>query len=116
MTSVARPALVGMHRTSGTPLAGLDHLKQSITDILTTPLGSRVMLPEYGSNLPRMVDLPLNGGWIAAAQAESQRALAHWEPRVQLSQIQILSILDGKIDMQISGTYLGSDVVLQVSL
>ena len=42
--------MIGMDRRTGLPLSGIEHLRQSIEDILTTPLGSRRMLPEYGSN------------------------------------------------------------------
>ena len=59
-------SLTGLNRITGQPLSGYEHLKQSIADILTTPVGSRVMRPEYGSHLPRMVDLPVNEGWISA--------------------------------------------------
>ncbi|MEE2577407.1 phage baseplate protein, partial [Pseudomonas aeruginosa] len=43
--------MIGMDRRSGLPLSGLAHLKQSVEDNLTTPLGSRRMRPEYGSKL-----------------------------------------------------------------
>jgi hypothetical protein len=38
-------------------LEGIDHLKQSIIDILTTPIGSRVMRRDYGSRLFELVDI-----------------------------------------------------------
>ena len=38
--------LIGMSRDSGQALTGIAHLKQSIRDILSTPLGSRRMRPE----------------------------------------------------------------------
>ncbi|RDD34244.1 baseplate assembly protein W [Wolbachia endosymbiont of Cylisticus convexus] len=34
----------GMSATSGKELEGLDHLKQSIIDILTTPVNSRIIV------------------------------------------------------------------------
>ncbi|GDD08501.1 phage baseplate assembly protein [Escherichia coli] len=37
--------MLGMDRNTGKPLSGVDHICQSIVDILTTPLGTRVMLP-----------------------------------------------------------------------
>ncbi len=37
----------GMSAETGKALEGLEHLKQSITDILTTPIGSRIMRREY---------------------------------------------------------------------
>ncbi|HCF6085938.1 TPA: phage baseplate protein, partial [Pseudomonas aeruginosa] len=38
--------MIGLDRRTGQPLSGVAHLKQSIEDILTTPLGTRRMRPE----------------------------------------------------------------------
>ena len=51
---------IGMNRETGKSIDGVDHLRQSVTDILTTRIGQRVMLRKYGSNLPELVDLPTN--------------------------------------------------------
>ncbi len=37
----------GMNANTGKELEGIEHLKQSIIDILTTPIGSRVMRRDY---------------------------------------------------------------------
>ena len=76
--------MIGLDRRTGEAISGLDHLRQSIEDILTTPLGSRRMRPEYGSKLRRYVDMPVNEGWKSAVQAEVARALGRWEPRLRL--------------------------------
>lgn len=107
--------MIGVDRQTGQPLSGLDHLKQSIEDILTTPLGSRRMRPEYGSHLRRFVDLPVNEGWKSAVQAEVARALGRWEPRVQLERVRVVSVLDGQIGLELTGQYLGSSAVVEVS-
>lgn len=107
--------LVGLNRTTGAAMTGVEHLRQSIRDILTTSVGSRVMRPEYGSHLPRMVDLPVNKGWASAAQAEVARALGRWEPRITLSRITVLSVVDGSVTMTLAGQYRGDDVVLEIT-
>ncbi|HDS1725074.1 GPW/gp25 family protein [Pseudomonas putida] len=107
--------MIGVDRRTGQPLSGLDHLKQSIEDILTTPLGSRRMRPDYGSNLRRFVDLPVNEGWKSAVQAEVARALGRWEPRVQLERVKVISVLDGQIGLELTGQYLGNSAVVEVS-
>jgi len=107
--------MIGVDRQTGQPLSGLDHLKQSIEDILTTPLGSRRMRPEYGSNLRRFVDLPVNEGWKSAVQAEVARALGRWEPRVQLERVKVVSVLNGQIGLELTGRYLGNSAVVEVS-
>ncbi|EKT4540190.1 Lysozyme [compost metagenome] len=107
--------MIGVDRRTGQPLSGLDHLKQSIEDILTTPLGSRRMRPDYGSNLRRFVDLPVNDGWKSAVQAEVARALGRWEPRVQLERVKVVSVLDGQIGLELTGQYLGNSAVVEVN-
>ena len=47
-----------MSRTTGQRLEPLAHLRQSIGDILSTPIGSRVMRREYGSLVPALIDKP----------------------------------------------------------
>jgi phage baseplate assembly protein W len=107
--------MIGMDGITGKPLTGLDHLRQSIGDILSTPLGSRRMRPEYGSNIRRYVDLPVNEGWKGAVQAEAARALRRWESRVELSSIRVVSVLGGKITFQLAVDYQGERKTLEVS-
>jgi phage baseplate assembly protein W len=108
-------SMIGMDRHTGQPISGVEHLRQSIADILATPLGSRRYRPEYGSTLRRFVDLPVNEGWKSAVQAEVARALQRWEPRLRLERVRVLSVLNGAIDIQVSGEYLGEGVLLEVS-
>lgn len=108
--------MIGLDRRTGQPLAGIAHLRQSIEDILTTPLGSRRMRPEYGSQLRRYVDLPVNEGWKSAVQAEVARALGRWEPRLKLERVKVVAVLDGQISLALSGRYLGDEALVEVSV
>ena len=108
--------MIGMDRHTGLPISGIDHLLQSIEDILTTPIGSRLMRPEYGSTVRRFVDLPVSEGWKSAVQAEAARALNRWEPRLDLTRVQVLSVLNGRITFRLSGTYKGDSELLEVTV
>lgn len=116
-------ALVGMSRETGKPITGLEHLRQSIADILTTPRGSRRMRPLYGSELPRMVDLPVTKGWVSAVQAEVASSLAsrrdaagreYGEPRIRLRSVKVHAIDDGRISFTLIGEYLGETISLDL--
>ncbi|MDP9524679.1 GPW/gp25 family protein [Pseudomonas protegens] len=107
--------MIGMDRRTGLSLSCIEHVRQSIEDILTTPLGSRRMRPEYGSNLRRYVDLPVTGGWKSAVQAEVARALLRWEPRLKLERVSVVAVVGGQISFQLTGQYLGSSTVLEVT-
>ena len=105
----------GMNREAGTDLSGFDHLRQSVIDILTTSKGTRVMRRDYGSNLLRLVDRPVNQSLIAALRAETVDALAKWEPRLRCERVNLLEAGQGFVVMDITFTYLpdGQEVTLQ---
>lgn len=109
-------ALIGSSRDNGRAMTGIEHLRQSIADIITTPVGSRVMRPEYGSYMPRMVDLPTNKGMISALQSEISRCVGRWEPRLKLSRCVIKSVINGAMTIEIHGNYLGKDTTFEVTV
>ncbi len=105
----------GTNALDGSSLSGIDHLKQSMRDILTTPLGSRVMRREYGSALLSLVDAPMNRGTVSAVYAAAVEALSKWEPRVRVTKISIPNAAPGKLELSIEGMYLpdGQPITLQ---
>lgn len=98
--------MAGMHNTTGEALEGLDHLKQSIRDILTTPLGSRVMRRDYGSRLFELVDAPLNDETIIEVYAATAEALDRWEPRFLLRRVALTASAAGSAEIMVEGDYL----------
>ncbi|MNJ51080.1 Lysozyme [compost metagenome] len=107
--------MIGMDRRTGQSVSGLAHLRQSIEDILATPVGSRRMRPEYGSQLRRYVDLPVNEGWKSAVQAEVARSLGRWEPRLKLERVRVTAVVGGQITLQLTGQYLGNSAIIEVT-
>ena len=99
-----RVKMLGMDRNTGKLLSGTDHIRQSIVDILTTPLGTRVMLPEYGSKLFDLVDNPTDPSLAMRIIMESAGAIARWEPRVRIDRINVLAVDIGKITILIIAT------------
>lgn len=77
----------GMDRETGKPLAGTDHLKQSIADILGTPLGTRLGRREYGSMLPQLLDQPNNELGRLRIYAATALALLRQEGRARISRV-----------------------------
>lgn len=81
--------MTGMDAATGKPLAGLDHLRQSIADILRTPIGTRVARREYGSFLPELIDQPMNAANRMRLVAATALALLRWEPRLRLTHVAV---------------------------
>jgi phage baseplate assembly protein W len=77
----------GMNKSDGTAIDDIDHIRQSITDILTTPVGSRVMRREYGSDIFTLLDAPINGATKMRLMAATVMAIINWEPRVKVTSI-----------------------------
>jgi phage baseplate assembly protein W len=101
--------------TSGQALTGIDHLRQSIRDILTTRKGTRVVCRDYGSRLPELVDRPINPAFEMDVYAATADALARWEPRFELTRVSITEADEGRIVLKLEGVYRpdGTNLVLQ---
>lgn len=99
--------MAGMSRDTGAALGGFDHLRQSITDILTTPLGTRVHRRDYGSRIIGLVDRPINQSLVADMVAAAAEALDRWEPRLKVERLTIESVTaEGQITLSLDGYYL----------
>lgn len=106
----------GMNAQTGHWIGGLEHLKQSIRDILATPLITRVMRRPYGSRLFDMVDAPLNRRAITAIHAATADALYRYEPRFLLKQITLTAVDAAHVDMTVHGLYLYDNGMNTLSL
>jgi phage baseplate assembly protein W len=97
----------GVNANNGKRLGGADHLKQSIRDILTTRIGTRVMRREFGSRLPELVDNPTGELLKVELFAATAEALARWEPRFRLDRVYLQSATeDGRITLALEGRIL----------
>lgn len=72
----------GLNSATGGAIADLAHIQQSIRDILTTPVGTRVMRRRYGSDVPTLIDQPLNDITRLRVMSAAVAAIVRWEPRV----------------------------------
>ncbi|HAV5431524.1 TPA: baseplate assembly protein [Acinetobacter baumannii] len=67
----------------------IQHIYQSIQDILTTPIGTRIMREEYGSLIQQLIDGPFDEILQMQLYAATATAIMRWEPRVNLLSISI---------------------------
>jgi phage baseplate assembly protein W len=95
----------GTDKNTGKTLSGINHLRQSVGDILMTPLGSRVMRRDYGSRLFELVDALLNGTTLLDIYTATAEALARWEPRFALQNVSLSSAQGGVVTLDLSGVY-----------
>ena len=98
--------MIGLDASTGKQLSGMAHLRQSVCDILTTPIGTRVMRRDYGSRLYRLVDAPMNDATRLDMMAASYEALETWEPRLTVDLVSVEMPEPGSVVVSIVGQYL----------
>ena len=79
----------GLNKQNGTAIDNLAHLQQSVADILTTPIGTRLMRRDYGSALLDLIDQPANGATLLRVFAATASAIMKWEPRIKVKSINL---------------------------
>jgi uncharacterized protein len=109
--------LTGLSRTTARIIDLDAHLSQSIADILTTPIGTRVMRRDYGSDLPLLIDAPMNGETMIDLFAATADALDRWEPRFTLRRVQASDAsAGGTLSLTLTGDVAGVTAVQEVAL
>ncbi|MBF5003365.1 GPW/gp25 family protein [Diaphorobacter sp. NR2-3-3-1] len=110
-----------MNRNTGQRINMLEHVRQSVTDILSTPIGSRVMRRTYGSLVPALIDQPDNLSTQTRVFSAVASALMRWEPRIKVSKMSLTRDADvpGRVTINIDCAYTGQfsrDASLSLSL
>ncbi|MBQ0955315.1 GPW/gp25 family protein [Serratia symbiotica] len=93
----------GMNPDGTGLLTDTEQLWNSVHDVLTTPLASRVMRRDYGSLLPDLLDSPQNETTRLQCMSAAVIALSMWEPRIALNGINISYSKDGVVTAELAG-------------
>ncbi len=67
----------------GSIVTGVDDVNQCIAIILTTPKGSDVLRPTFGTDLWKYIDAPISQAGPAVVREVTQ-SITQWEPRVKV--------------------------------
>lgn len=99
----------GMNNTTGKTIDGIAHLRQRLTDVLTTPKGTRVMRRGYGCDLFELLDQTMNESWLVrcyAAIAEAVDNPINGLPDFLLERVRTSELRDDGGVFDLIGTYL----------
>lgn len=100
-----------LDRETMRPIGEWDHVLQSIGMILATPLRTRVMRREFGSELSDLIGRPMTPQIVLAVYAASALAIAQWEPRFTLTGVEMgKATAEGRLSMMIYGVFRGDQV------
>ncbi|MCP3940520.1 MAG: phage baseplate protein [Desulfobacteraceae bacterium] len=97
-----------MNRRTGKAISGIPCLEQSIEDILSTRIGSRIMRKNYGSRIYDFIDAPINQVTTILIYAAIAEALFVWEPRIEILKIQASIKKPGQWTFDLTFNYLAS--------
>lgn len=112
-----RPKYYAMYRGPGLPTANTPQINppervdvnlifDSITQIVMTRLGERLMLPQFGSRIFELIGEPLNQVFEYLVQQYLTNALIQWEPRARIANVSFLYGQDGQgTDHSVQVTY-----------
>lgn len=76
-------------------------VEDSIKDILLTPIGSRVMLPEYGSRIFELIDRRVDDDFMADLACYVIEAVEKWEKRVKIDEVKLISSNNHRLNFKI---------------
>ena len=74
------------------------------------------MRRDYGSRLFALVDAPLNQTTKVDLYAATAEALRKWEPRLKVTSVKTKSLVPGRVELELYGTYGGTAVFLVVAV
>ncbi|MFT8662627.1 GPW/gp25 family protein [Zymomonas mobilis] len=95
---------VSFNRLTGAVITGMAHIIQSVDDILTTPIGTRICRRDYGSLIPYLIDQPFNATTAIRVYAATAQALSNWEPRLSIQSVNMIRDDTGAVSLSIRST------------
>ena len=105
-----------MSRLNGRSISDLEHIKQSIADILTTPLGSRIMRRDYGSILADLIDQPKSDVLVLKLSSAIYTAITKWEKRISVVRINVSDLQAGKLVIDLEAVHLIKNQSLNLNI
>ena len=92
-----------MSRYNESVLTEIEHIKQSLEDIATTPIGSRLMRRDYGTLLANLIDQPISEVLYLKIYSTLYTAYVRWEDRIDISEMNVADINNGQLILDIVG-------------
>lgn len=76
---------------------GVDQIKADVLQLLLTNPGERVMLPNYGTPLRKLIFEPNDDGLIAEAKKIISDSINAWEPRIVVTNIEVSNKINNNL-------------------
>lgn len=87
-----------------------EDIKQSLHIILSTTLGERVMLSDFGANLDQQVFEPMDAAFQPFVEGIIREAIVLYEPRINLDSVDVAGEqLEGRIELTVNFTIIANN-------
>ncbi len=85
-------------------VSGEADIKESLWVLFSTALGERVMLPEYGCEMQKLVFQNVTSNWLTSLETVVRQAILTWEPRVDVESVKANQVAgeDGLVTITVS--------------
>ncbi|MFS4437850.1 GPW/gp25 family protein [Paracoccaceae bacterium GXU_MW_L88] len=91
--------------TTGKKISGIEHLRKSITRILTTDTETRVMRRDFGADIFPLVDQNMDSVMLVKLYSNTIDAIRKWEKRFSVVRVQAVAKENG-VTLTVEGDYL----------
>jgi len=83
--------------------SGAGDLQSSITMVLATAPGERLMRPKFGCRIWELMFEPINANTIGLMSVAVREALGQWEPRIDIEDVIVVpdDSADGRVNIEI---------------
>jgi len=95
--------------------SGVDQIKADLLQLLLTNPGERVMLPNFGTPLRRLIFEPNDPTLLQQARDMIAQSIENWEPRIVVNAIHVTSNID-KNDLNKDDTLDEKDAILGIKI
>jgi uncharacterized protein len=94
---------------------GSDKIRQNVRIILSTRLGERPMLRDFGTRIPSLVHDPNDDVMAELLQTQAREAVLRWEPRIMVTSVKV-SQNEGEASLVLNYVHTGEPVANQMIL
>lgn len=89
---------------------GEEDVKQSLMILLSTTIGERVMLSDFGADLHQQVFEPMDAAFQPFVQDIIKTAIIRYEPRVDLDSVEVsIDHPGGRVDLTVNFTIISNN-------
>ncbi len=106
----------GMCEKTGNIITGIDHVRQCLSRIILTLIGTRIQRRAFGSDFFKFVSAAGNEETRLKLVTVIAQSILKWEPRIKLSRVLFQLNMDGNCNIELIGSYDGQSLNHQVEI